>query len=166
MSGVKRILMVVGTAGVLWTLAGPVAAVEGLGQPCPILKVVVTEFPTHRKLMMHPSPESNYTVAGSADALFDPKKRRGIRVAVMWENRTGDTLRDVTMRLEYQQAKTGAIRTMEQQFPQVSTEGRWTHFELRGGEYEDTVHVAAWRITVLSGARVLGSKYSVMWAAK
>ncbi|MBI5686455.1 MAG: hypothetical protein HZC54_15390 [Verrucomicrobia bacterium] len=162
----KRILIAMWMAGVLWAMAGPAAAAGETVQPCPILKVVITEFPAHRKLLMHPSPEVNYTMAGSADALFDPAKRKGIRVAVMWENRTGETLRDVTLRLEYQQAKTRALRTTELQLPEVSAEGRWTHFELRGGEYEDTVHIAAWRVSVLSGSRVLGSKHSVMWSTR
>ena len=166
MHGVKRILIAVWMAGMMWAMAGPVAAVEEPVQPCPILKVVITEFPTHRKLMMHPSPESNYTVSGSADSLFDPAKRRSIRVAVMWENRTGEPLRDVTLRLEYQQAKTRALRMTDLQFPEVPVKGRWTNFELKGGEYEDTVHVVAWRVSVLSGGRLLGSKHSAMWSIR
>jgi hypothetical protein len=91
-------------------------------------------------------------------------RNRGIRIAVLWENRTGEPLRDVTLRLEYQQAKTQAVRTAEQQFHDVPLKGHWINFDLSGGEYRDTVHVSAWRVTVLSGDRVLGSKQSVMWS--
>jgi hypothetical protein len=115
---------------------------------------------------LHPSPEGHYAAFGGAGYMFDPVKRRGIRVAVMWENRTGQPLRDVTLRLEYQQAKTGAMRTVDLQFPEVPPKGRWTNFELKGGEYEDTVHVAAWRVAVLSGGRELGSKQSAMWSVR
>lgn len=167
MNGVKRILMVVLAVGMAWLSAGAVAALEEPAQACPVRKVVVTEFPTHNKLMMHPSPESHYTVFGSATAMFDPAKRRGIRVAVMWENCMGGLLRDVTLRLEYQQAKTRAFRTVDVQFPEVpAKKGRWTNFDLSGGEYEDTVHVAAWRVTVLGGGRVLGSKQASMWSTR
>jgi len=166
MHSVKRILIAVWTVDMMLAMAGPVAAREEPVQPCPILKVVVTEFPTNDKLMMHPSPEAHFNVFGGASSMFDPAKRRGIRVAVLWENRTGQPLRDVTLRLEYQQAKNRAIRTADQQFPDLPAKGRWTNFDLSGGEYEDTVHIAAWRISVLSGSRVLGSKHSVMWSIK
>jgi hypothetical protein len=96
----------------------------------------------------------------------DRSKRLGIRVAVLWENRTGQPLRDVVVRLEYQQAKTGAFRTAEQRFAEVPAKGRWTNFDLSGAEFEDTVHVAAWRATVTSGGRVLGSRHSAMWSVK
>lgn len=158
--------MLVWTAGVLWALAGTVATAEEEAHPCPILKVVITEFPTPNKLMMHPAPEEHYTMAGSSAPLFALAKRQGIRVAVLWENRTGQELKDLTLRLEYQQAKGRAFRTMEQRFPTVPPKGQWTHFELKGGEYEDTAHVAAWRVTALGGGHVLGAKHSVMWSLR
>jgi len=166
MHGVKRILIAVGLASLMWAASGSIAAREEPVQPCPVLKVSVTEFPTNERLMMHPAPETNLSVPGSHPYSIDQKKRRGIRVAVLWENRTGEPLRNVTLRLEYQQAKTGVIRTAEQQFPEVPVKGRWTHFDLSGAEFEDTVHVAAWRVTVNSSGRVLGSRYSAMWSVR
>lgn len=166
MHGVKRILIAIGLASLMWAAAASVVAREEPVQPCPVLKVSVTEFPTNERLLMHPAPESGYSVPGSLPYAVDRTKRQGIRVAVLWENRTGETLRNVTLRLEYQQAKTGVIRTAEQQFPEVPIKGRWTHFDLSGAEFEDTVHVAAWRVTVNSSGRVLGSRHSAMWSAR
>ena len=166
MHGVKRILIAVWTAGMMSATPGPVAAREEPVQPCPVLKVVITEFPINEKLMMHPAPESHFDSMGGAVYVFDPSKLRGIRVAVMWANRTGEPLRDVTLRLEYQQMKTHAIRTAERRFADVPVKGQWTIFDLSGGEYEDTVHVAAWRVSVFSGERVLGSKHSAMWSVQ
>jgi hypothetical protein len=164
MDGVRRILIGIWLVGVLWAATGPVPAREEPVQPCPVLKVIVTEFPTHRKLLMHPAPEEHHTVFGGAASMFDPAKRRGIRVAVLWDNRTGQTLRDITLRLEYQQAKTRDMRTVDLPFPEVPGKSRWTNFELKSGEYEDTVHIAAWCVSVRSGNRVLGSKHSAMWS--
>lgn len=166
MHHVKRILIAVYAAGVMLAMAGPIAAREEPLQPCPVLKVVITEFPTNEKLMMHPSPETHFSVLASAPYAIDPAKRRGIRIAVLWGNLADQPLRDVTLRLEYQQAKTRVIRTADQQFPKVPAKGQWTNFDLNGGEYEDTVHVAAWRVSVLSGSRVLGSKHSAMWSVR
>jgi len=159
---VKRILVAFGLAVVIGT-SGSLAAREEPAQPCPILKVIITEFPANEKLMLHPTPESHRSVFAGSDSIGTLSRNRGIRIAVLWENRTGEPLHDVTLRLEYQQAKTQAVRTTEQQFHDLPIKGHWTNFDLNGGEYRDTVHVAAWRVSVFSGDRMLGTKQSVMW---
>jgi hypothetical protein len=160
---VKRILAVFGLAGVM-SATGGIAATGEPAQPCPVLKVSISEFPHSERLQLHPSPESHRTVFSGSDMIGNISRLRGIRIAVLWENRTGEPLRDVTVRLEYQQAKMQAVRTAEQQLHDVPIKGRWTNFDLNGGEYRDTEHVAAWRVSVLSGDRILGSKQSVMWS--
>lgn len=150
-------------ASILWA-AGSLAASEEVALPCPILKVSISEFPHNEKLQLHPSPESHRSVYSGSDLIGSFSRLHGIRIAVLWENRTGQPLHDVTVRLEYQQAKTQAFRTAEMQFHDVPIKGHWTNFDLSGGEYRDTEHVAAWRVSVLSGDHVLGTKQSVMWS--
>ncbi len=145
---------------------GSLTASEETPQPCPVLKLSISEFPHSEKLQLHPSPESHRSVYSGSDFIGSANKIHGIRIAVLWENRTGQPLPDVTVRVEYQQAKTQAIRTAEQQLHDIPIKGHWTHFDISGGEYRDTEHVAAWRVSVLNGDRILGSKQSVMWSDK
>lgn len=165
MEDVKRIWVSYGLAAVL-VAAGFLTASEVTSQPCPVLKVSISEFPHSEKLQLHPSPESHRTVYSGSDFIGSNSRLRGLRVAVLWENRTGEPLREVTVRVEYQQAKTQAIRTAELQLHDVPIKGHWTNFDISGGEYRDTEHIAAWRVTVLSGDRIVGSKQSVMWSDK
>ncbi len=142
------------------------APAPGHGQSveaCPILKVNIAELPESYKLRMRPSVAASSHALTSADYMGETRPQVGINVAVLWENKTSQPLRDLVVRLEYQQAKTSAFRTIEQQVREAKPGGHWTQLLLRGGEYEDTQHIAAWRVTVVSAGQVLGQKQSVMW---
>jgi len=146
-------------AGAAGAGAPPPQAVEA----CPVLKVNIAELPASHKLRMYPSMISAGHAFTSADFIGQARPEKGINIAVLWQNKTSQPLRDLVVRLEYQQAKTGAFATLEQQVREARPGGQSTEFRLRGGEFEDTEHIAAWRVTVISAGQVLGQKKSVMW---
>ena len=144
------------------------AAVPAPGQgqaveACPILKVSIAELPESYKLQMHPSVASSSHTLTSADYMGESRAQSGINVVVLWQNKTSQPLRDLAVRLEYQQSKTSAFRLIEQQVREAKPGSQWTQFLLRGGEFEDTLHIAAWHVTVVSAGQMLGEKKSVMW---
>lgn len=154
-------MAVVAALGASVALAAPrqPQAVEA----CPVLKVSVAELPASHKLRMHPSMISAGHAFTSADFIGQALPEKGINVAVLWQNKTSQPLRDLVVRLEYQQAKTSNFATIERSVREAKPGGQWTEFKLRGGEFEDTQHIAAWRVTVISAGQVLGQKKSVMW---
>ncbi|MCX7825198.1 MAG: hypothetical protein N2689_06530 [Verrucomicrobiae bacterium] len=161
----KRAWMVLSLAGLTALLAGEASGRDEAAQLCPVAKVNISYLPRSEKLLLHPPTYGGQIYLGGR-YVGEEVVTQGIEVAVLWANRGELPLRDVILRLEYQQATTGAIRTMEQQLSDVKPGGRWTIFRIRGGEYADTRHIAAWRVSVLSGNQVLGRKQSVMWATR
>ncbi len=135
-------------------------------EACPVLKVNISMLPTSDRLMLHPTLENRSRGTTASEALGEQVAEEGINIAVLWQNATGNALRGVTVRLEYQQAKTSAFKVMDRQFPEVRPGGKWVTFKLRGGEYQDTGHIAAWRISVLCAGQVLGRKQSVLWTGR
>lgn len=146
-------------ASTAWAAPRQPQAVEA----CPVLKVSIAELPASHKLRMHPSMISAGHAFTSADFIGQAAPDKGINIAVLWQNKTSQPLRDLVVRLEYQQAKTSEFAAIEQQVREARPGGQWTEFKLRGGEFEDTQHIAAWRVTVVSAGQVLGQKKSVMW---
>lgn len=146
-------------AGVALSAPGQSQAIEA----CPVLKVNITELPASHKLNMRPTSLRTNRALTSADCLGQAMPERSICVAVLWQNKTSQPLRDLLVRFEYQQAKTSNFATVEQQVREARPGGQWTEFQLRGGEFEDAQHIAAWRVSVISAGQVLGQKKSVMW---
>lgn len=150
-------------AGVAACLAAPARGGGQVVEACPILKVNIAELPASYKLKLHPTLFGDSTAMTAADYAGLARPDQGINIAVLWQNKTSHPLRDLVVRLEYQQAKTSAFRSIEQRIPEAKPGGQWTQFWLRGGEFEDTLHIAAWRLTVVSAGQVLGEKKSVLW---
>jgi len=166
MPGVKQVRIMLSLASLMTLLVGEAPGREEAGQLCPVAKVNVSYLPRSEKLILHPPAYGNAQMYIGGRYIGEEAVTQGIEVAVLWRNSGDLPLQNVTLRLEYQQSTTGAIRTMEQRLSDVKPGGRWTIFRIRGGEYADTVHIAAWRISVLSGNQVLGRKQSVMWARR
>ena len=158
--------MLLSLASLALVLLGDVSGRDDTGQACPVLKVNVSYLPRSDKLILHPPSYGTAQMYVGGRYIGDETIVQGIEVAVLWQNRGSQPLRDATLRLEYQQSATGAIRTMEQHLPEVKPGGQWSIFRIRGGEYADTVHIASWRISVLSGNQVFGRKQSVTWAVR
>ena len=165
MRDVKQVRMILSLASLTALLVGEASGRDEAGQLCPVAKVNVSYLPRNEKLLLHPPPYGGQMYMGGR-YIGEEAVTQGIEVAVLWQNRGDLPLQEVTLRLEYQQSTTGAIRTMEQRLSDVKPGGRWSIFRIRGGEYADTVHIAAWRISVLSGNQVLGRKQSATWAAR
>jgi hypothetical protein len=132
-------------------------------EACPVLKVKIGEIPAAFKLRLRPSLGSDSHMPMKTDYTNPIKLEQGINIDVLWQNKTSQPLRGLVLRLEYQQAKTSAFRVIEQHIREAAPGGHWTEFQLRGGEFEDTQHIAAWRVTVVSAGQVLGDKRSAMW---
>ena len=132
-------------------------------EACPILKVSISEFPASYKMKLRPSLFSSSRMYMKADYVNPIKAEEGINIAVLWQNKTSQPLRDLVVRLEYQQAKTSAFHVIEQPVREAAPGGHWVEFRLHGGEFEDTQQIAAWRATVVSAGQVLGEKKSGMW---
>jgi hypothetical protein len=132
-------------------------------EACPVLKVNISEIPASYQMRLRPSVFSDSRMSMKADDVNPIKAEEGINIAILWQNKTSQPLRDVVMRFEYQQAKTSAVRVVEQPVREAAPGGHWAEFRLRGGEFEDTLHITAWRATVVSAGQVLGEKKSGMW---
>ena len=166
MRDVKALWMVLNVVSLAFLLVGEAAGRDETGQPCPVLKVNLSYLPRNRELMLHPPTYGSSQIYVGGQYIGEETILKGIEIAVLWQNRSDQALRDITLRLEYQQSGTGAFRTMEQQLPDLKPGGRWSIFRIAGGEYEDTKRIVAWRVSVLSGGQVLGRKQSAMWAAR
>ena len=165
MRRVKRLMLCVWlVAATTWAADKPASRARA-GDPCPVLKVNITELPASHNLLLHPGDPKKRRIYTSDQSLQAASVETGIDVAVLWQNRTGQRLQDVTLRFEYQQARAGSFRTLEQAYRDLPAGGRWTEFFLRGPEFEDTLHIAAWRVTILSAGQILGQKQSAIWTS-
>lgn len=132
-------------------------------EACPVLKVSISEIPASYRLRFRPSVFSSSRRQMKADDVNPIKPEEGIDIAVLWQNKTSQPLRDLVVRFEYQQAKTSAFSAIEQAVREAAPGEHWAKFRLRGGEFEDTLHIVAWRVTIVSAGQMLGEKKSSMW---
>jgi len=88
-------------------------------------------------------------------------ERFGHYYTVFWkaDDRTGP----VTVKFEYQQARSGLSKRVQEQIVDDIHRNNVSKFQVTGEEYQKSGRVIAWRVTVLRGKEELVSQQSALW---
>lgn len=87
--------------------------------------------------------------------------RFGHYYAFFWK--TTDRTGPVTIKFEYQQAKSGLSKRVQEQVVEDIHRSNVSKFQVVGPEYQKSGRVIAWRISILRGKEELVSQQSALW---
>lgn len=87
--------------------------------------------------------------------------RFGHYYAFFWK--TTDRTGPVTIKFEYQQAKSGLSKRVQEQVVDDIHRSNVSKFQVVGPEYQKSGRVIAWRISILRGKEELVSQQSALW---
>lgn len=97
-----------------------------------------------------------------AVSIEEQRKRLGQYYTVSWQN-TGNHPGPLKIVMEYQQAATGSkILKMSRDLPANEISGV-AEFAVNGDAYLKGGRILAWRISMLSGNKVVAEKHSYLW---
>lgn len=87
--------------------------------------------------------------------------RFGHYYTVFWK--ADDRSGPLTVRFEYQQAKSGLTKRVQEQIVDDIRRTNLSKFQVTGEEYDKSGRVVAWRVSVLRGKEELVSQQSALW---
>lgn len=102
--------------------------------------------------------------AYQAELRAHPEKRSGIRFDILWRGR-GQPKEKATLRVELRGSAKGNLpseTTIETEVTLTGT-SHWAAVKLDGENYKKFGEVTAWRVTLWSGAQLLGEQKSFLW---
>ena len=87
--------------------------------------------------------------------------RFGHYYTVFWK--ATDRKGPVTVKFEYQQARSGLSKRVQEQIIEDIQRNNVSKFQVTGEEYQKSGRVIAWRVSVLRGKEELVSQQSALW---
>lgn len=95
----------------------------------------------------------------------NPSGQYGKRFFIHWGAEMDGSIPEVIVRLELRglMGNVPTSKTVEFTYPDFREGSEWTEFDFVGDEYKKFGQLTAWRVTVLTGNKVLARKKSILW---